>query len=74
MELILKSELISFVDEYNRVCERDFECEVTDDEFRIITEGFITATFLNMYMERFRDKGLTFVVVYNGEKLVMLIH
>lgn len=73
MEKNLKNELISFVDEYNRVCERKFNYEFKDEQFIIITEGFITFTFMEMFMERFSDKGICFVIVYTGGHLEMII-
>lgn len=73
MDQIIKSELISFVDEYNRVCEGNFDYEVKDELFIIITEGFITRTFINMFMKRFSEKELLYVILYTGEHLEMVI-
>lgn len=70
---MIKSELVAFVNEYNRVCERNFGYEVEDGYFVILTEGFVSKTLVDMFMERFSDKGITFVITYVGEHLEMII-
>lgn len=69
MEKNIKRELVEFVDEYNRVFKRNFYCEDKDVFFVIYTEGFVSKTFVDMFMERFSDKGLSFVVSLVLDKL-----
>lgn len=73
MEKNIKSELVEFVNEYNRVCERNFDYEVEGGQFKIITEGFVSKTLVEMFMERFSEKELSFVIAYVGEHLEMII-
>ena len=74
MELIIKSRLIRFVEEYNRICEREMKCEFENDSCFISGEEIISSTFIEMFDEAFPEKPLVYYFGVRGTSIYMCIY
>lgn len=74
MTQTIKSKLIRFVEEYNRVCESHMIAEFEGDSCFIFGEDIISSTFLLMLDETFPEKPFNFYIGVRGTSIYMCIY
>ena len=62
MELIKKSELLAFVESYNKEYDHDFEVEFEDDGVRIVSTSIFSQVFISMFMELHSENPFCFYI------------
>ena len=74
MKQIIKEEIVAFISEYNRVCERQMIATFEGDSCFISGEDIISSTFLEMLDEAFPEKPFDFYIAVRGTSVYVCIY